>query len=502
MQSSLKTILAILMVPAFALAGEPANKDTTRDIDLTKISLKDDPFVAQLDSLMEVAFFREDLSADTSFRPLPEEVDSLFTVPVFSDSVYTARIANLDAQTPMALEYAPVVKQFIHLYSVRRRKQMSRMMGLAEYYFPMFEEHLAKYNMPLELKYLAVVESALNPTAQSWAGAKGLWQFMYSTGKLNGLELSSYVDERHDPLKSTEAACKYLTKLHDIFDDWNLALAAYNSGPGNVNKAIRRSGGYRDYWSIRPFLPRETRSYVPAFIAVNYVMNYAEEHQIYARGVKPSYFQTDTVEIKKTVSFDQLTELLEIDKATLQFLNPEYRYELIPADAEKAYYLTLPKNKIGLFVSNEDSIYALAAQNFKKENKNLPHYFKHGDAIYHRVQRGEVLGLIAERYGVGVSSVRRWNGIRGNMIRVGQRLKIYPRKMPDKQTQTASRSTQTKSDKSGKYVNYSVHYGESFYSIARKYPGISAENIMEWNNIANARSLKPGMRLKIYTEGS
>jgi membrane-bound lytic murein transglycosylase D len=340
--------------------------------------------------------------------------------------------------------------------------------------------------------------------ARSRVGATGLWQFMYPTGKMNGLSVNSYIDERNDPLKSTEAACLYLTHLYRIFDDWNLALAAYNSGPGNVNKAIRRSGGKKDYWAIRPFLPRETASYVPAFIAVNYIMTYYEEHLIYPTQLKPSFFSTDTVNIKERISFEQITTLIDISEEELEFLNPAYRHKLIPKKSKGHYPLVLPQDKIGLFVSNEDSIYKIAAQHFEENKASVPAETPLNDRVRHRVHRGEVLGTIAEKYGVSVRNIRDWNGLRGNTIRLGQRLTIYPRRMPSQKTatHTAKKSSPKKSspNKSGEYESYRVRNGETFYSIAKKYPGISAQNIMAWNGINNARRLKPGMTLKIYRE--
>lgn len=465
-------------------------------LDLDSIDLKDHPVAARLDSLLYLNYFQ----LSNQMASIDSSVLASAEVPDWHDTIYEARIKDLDALSPMALDYNPVVRSFIDLYSKRRREQVSRMLGLAHYYFPMFEQALDKYDMPLELKYLAVVESALNPTARSRAGAAGLWQFMYATGKLNGLQVNSYVDERHDPIKSTEAACKYLTTLYGIFNDWNLALAAYNSGPGNVNKAIRRSGGKTNYWEIRPFLPRETAGYVPAFIAVNYIMNYHEDHLIFPQDLKPSFFSTDTVVIREKVSFEQLSKLIAVSEEELQFLNPAYRYKVIPKIKSRPYNIVLPADKLGLFIANEDSIYSIAAQHFDQNKAKAPVVVEMNDRIRHKVRRGEVLGTIAEKYGVGVSSIRRWNGLRGNTIRVGQRLTIYPRRMPSTtaSTSSAAANNETKVVAQGDHKTYRVSTGETFYSIARKFPGVSAQNIMTWNGINNARRLKPGMTLKIY----
>lgn len=465
-------------------------------LDLDSIDLKDHPVAARLDSLLYLNYFQ----LSNQMASIDSSVLASAEIPDWHDTIYEARIKDLDALSPMALDYNPVVRSFIDLYSKRRREQVSRMLGLAHYYFPMFEQALDKYDMPLELKYLAVVESALNPTARSRAGAAGLWQFMYATGKLNGLQVNSYVDERHDPIKSTEAACKYLTTLYGIFNDWNLALAAYNSGPGNVNKAIRRSGGKTNYWEIRPFLPRETAGYVPAFIAVNYIMNHHEDHLIFPQDLKPSFFSTDTVVIREKVSFEQLSKLIAVSEEELQFLNPAYRYKVIPKIKSRPYNIILPADKLGLFIANEDSIYSIAAQHFDQNKAKAPVVVEMNDRIRHKVRRGEVLGTIAEKYGVGVSSIRRWNGLRGNTIRVGQRLTIYPRRMPSTtaSASSAAANNETKVVAKGDHKTYRVSTGETFYSIARKFPGVSAENIMTWNGINNARRLKPGMTLKIY----
>lgn len=499
----------VLFLPALLFGGNPKKGETDsivkpKLVALDAIQLEDDPFAARLDSLLSLSFFADlnqvRLNASDSINLWKT---TNVEAPRFSDSIYAERLSALNELSPMALGYNSTVKSYIELYSLRRREQVSKMLGLAQYYFPLFEQALDKYDMPLELKYLAVVESALNPMARSRVGATGLWQFMYATGKMNGLSVNSYIDERNDPIKSTEAACQYLTQLYRIFDDWNLALAAYNSGPGNVNKAIRRSGGQKDYWAIRPYLPRETASYVPAFIAVNYIMNYHEEHLIFPTQLKPSFFSTDTVNIKERISFEQITELINISEEELEFLNPAYRHKLIPKKSKGSYPLVLPLDKIGLFISNEDSIYKIAAQHFEETKTEVPAVVPMNDRVRHKVRRGEVLGTIAEQYGVSVSSIRNWNGLRGNTIRVGQRLTIYPRRMPAESVASStpkSPSPKTSPSKDGEYESYRVQNGETFYSIAKKYPGVSAQNIMAWNNIDNARRLKPGMTLKIYRE--
>lgn len=510
--------LSIFSVSGFAFSSsgpkaimQETDTDTIKKVDsldISEISLKDDPIAMRLDSLMKFSFFQDD-SAVFNTEEFVKTTDlESSVVPDFHDSIYEQRISLLDQQTPLDLDYNIYVKRYIDVYTKKRRQQVSRMLGLAKFYFPLFEEALDRHDIPLELKYLAIVESALNPKARSRVGATGLWQFMYATGKLNGLTVSSYIDERSDPLKSTEAACQYLSQLYGIFGDWNLVLAAYNSGPGNVSKAIRRSGGRTNYWEIRSFLPRETAGYVPAFIAVNYIMNHASDHYIYASNIKPSYFNTDTVSIKKQISLQQISDLIDVPVGDLEFLNPGYRHKIIPNKSKKGYHkLMLPASKMGLFIANEDSIYSIAQRDFAKKKVVLPKYVEMNDRVRHRVRSGEFLGSIARKYGVSVRSIKRWNGLRSDNIRVGQRLTIHPRRMPSSTTASTSTKTKTKTVQkkntpkpSGNYNVYVVKNGDSFYSIAKNYPGISAQNIMDWNNIANAKRLKPGMSLKIYTE--
>lgn len=492
---------ALLIFSPLLFAGDPdqeeegnEDKDSTAQHDFSNLGhyqLHDLPYTARLDSLMMMEIFAPDSSS--------AEADStlLTDYPEPADSIYRQRLEELNQRSPLHYTSNETVRAFIDLYAERRRAQVSRMLGLARYYFPMFEQTLDQYNMPLEIKYLAIVESALQPQAHSRAGAQGMWQFMYSTARKNGLRISSYVDERGDPLKATAAACRYLKKLHQLFGDWDLALAAYNSGPGNVSKAIRYADGHKDYWAIRPFLPRETAGYVPAFIAASYVMRYAEEHEIYPKNIKPSFFTTDTVHIQNKISFQQVSELLDIPMEELRFLNPSYRYEIVPGIPEDPYSLSLPKGKVGLFKYYEDSIYKIAAKHFQHSESSKPQYVELGEKHYHRVQRGEVLGSIAEKYGLGLSSLRRWNGLRGNIIHVGQRLTVYPRKMPETSTASQTTSPSGESSEDGP-VMHRVNSGESFYSIARRFPGISAQNIMDWNNYQQARHLKPGDQLKIY----
>lgn len=339
------------------------------------------------------------------------------------------RLASLNENTPFNLAYNPALEKVINSYLLYRKKYYPALMAKAKYYFPMFEQYLDQYDIPLEMKYLSIVESALKPKARSRVGAAGLWQFMYGTGKQFDLKVSSYVDERHDPVKATVAACKYLSQLFKIFGDWDLALAAYNSGPGNVRKAIKRSGGFTNYWNIRPYLPMETAGYVPAFYATMYIFEYANEHKIYSDLPKFFNFQTDTIQIKRTVSFDQISETINVDEKVLSFLNPAYKLDIIPHIKDRNYALRLPSNKIVEFLDKEKELYALADIDDAKREKPLPKYFEMDKRIRYKVRSGDYLGKIANKFGVRVSNIKRWNGLKTSSLKIGQRLYIYPKRI-------------------------------------------------------------------------
>jgi membrane-bound lytic murein transglycosylase D len=387
--------------------------------------IKDDFIAASLDSLANLTYF-EGFECATE-----EELKNVFGfdagyIPVYADSVYYSRLKKLNAASPVNLTYNQYVRDYIDMYAMKKRGLMQRVMGLAQIYFPMFEEQLDRFDMPLELKYLAIVESALNPVAKSRVGATGLWQFMYGTGKAYKLNVTSLVDDRRDPLKSTIAACEHMNDLYKIYDDWLLVLAAYNSGAGNVNKAIRRSGGKNTFWEIRPFLPLETRGYVPAFIAVNYVMAYAAEHNL--KAIQPLYqhYDIDTVIVKDVLSFNQIATQLNVPIEEIEFLNPAYKAHIIPATNENTYVLRLQKKFIPDFVNNEAQLYAYRAQSELEKEQILTLTKTVSQAEYHKVKRGENLGLIAGKYKCSVNDLKRWNKLRSTNIQIGQRLIVRP----------------------------------------------------------------------------
>jgi len=398
-----------------------AYKSSDKNKDSLKLAFLDDPAIAYFDSMLLANQRATKELFETEFQ------SSQKNTPRFSDSIYEMRIRHLNAESPMDLVYNPYVKQYIKVYTQQRRSQLSRMMGLAEYYFPMFEEVLDQYDLPLELKYLSIVESALNPRAKSWAGATGLWQFMFNTGREYDLTVSSYVDERMDPYRATVAACQFFEQSYALYGDWSLVLASYNSGRGNVNKAIRRSGGKKNYWRIRPFLPKETQSYVPAFIAVCYAMNYAEEHTIVASKPRVLFYETDTVTVKYQIDFEYLATSLDVPMSDLEFLNPSYKINVIPSLENRRYFLRLPVDKVGVFVANEDDIYAHFVKLDQEKQKSYPKYNEQDERIVYKVKSGEYLGKIALRYGCSVKKIRQWNNLKNDNIRVGQRLILYVR---------------------------------------------------------------------------
>lgn len=516
------------------------------------------PIFDMLDSLLHSSLFsNNDLWFDTANLNIygfkPDEV------PAYHDSIYFDRISRLNAATPIELTYNWHVKNFINLYAVQRRELTSRILGLAELYFPLFEEHLDRLDLPLELKYLAVIESALIPNARSRAGATGLWQFMYGTGKMYNLEVTSFVDDRSDPYKSTVAAAEHLRDLHRLYNDWLLALAAYNSGAGNVNRAIRRSGGKMDFWEISPYLPRETRGYVPAFIAVAYVMNYAAEHNLYP--VTPAFIhnEIDTVIVKDVLSFEQISEKLEIPVDQLKFLNPAYRHGLIPSTSGKQYVLRLPRQYIAGFITHEQALYEYKTREGIERENLMAKMENIREQQYHRVRSGENLGVIAHRYRVSVNDLRRWNNLRGSTIYAGQRLIVYPGsgyQTPSRPAASSSttvsgvtyhtvrsgenlglianrykvsvndlknwnsisgniiqpnqrlivsdpaRATQAASqDQDMSFIYYTVQQGDTLWDIAKKYEGVTIDQIKQWNNISNANRLRPGQKLKIGVKG-
>ena len=449
------------------------------------------------DSLLSIYYIQKKIAQSEEDYYDMDSVRFQSNVP---DSVYIERIRQMNSF--ITLPYNDIVKNYIIKYSEKMPTSIGKILGLCEYYMPIFQEIFNQYDMPEELRAMAVIESAMNPLAVSRAGAKGMWQFMYSTAKNYGLHIDSFVDERLDPIKSAHAAAQYLQDAYDIFGDWNLAIAAYNCGAGNVNKAIRRSGS-RAFWDIWPYLPRETRGYVPAFVGALYTMNYYKEH-----GIRPVSVETpahvDTMHINKMLHLKQVSELTGAPLEDLKNLNPQYRHEIIPGN-DRQYILRIPYTYTNSFIENEDSLYR-----HKSDVYFNPVTIKKikdggdGERIVYRVKSGDYLGRIAINHGTTVAKIKMWNNLKTNDIRVGQRLIIYrggkaPASKTSTQTTQAQAQVQAQPAKpipaGTPYIEYTVQSGESLYLIAKKFPGVSAQNIMDFNGIGS--NIKPGMKLKI-----
>ena len=470
-----------------------------------------------------------DLSVDIKNINIDEKVD--FELPT---ALLKSRLSAMDAKSPFNIEYNQGLENIIKSFLKNRKKSFERLMAISEYYFPMFEEAMARQNVPLEIKYLAVVESALNPKAVSKMGATGLWQFMFQTGKQYNLNINTYVDDRSDPLKASDAAALYMSNMYKIFGDWDLVLASYNSGPGNVAKAIRRSGGQQNFWNIRKFLPKETQGYVPAFLATMYIYEYHAAHGIVPNRAIIKHFATDTIMIKQQISFKQISDLLNIPISQLQLLNPSYKRDVIPFIAGENHFLRLPNDKVAIYTSNEDKIYAYTQYEASKRERP---YESRGIAIrdsltsdsertvvsktrYYKVKRGDSLSEIAGKFGVAISDLKKWNKLKSSKAPKGRNLKIYsyesvaiapkkvetkaPESKVDKAITDANTTVSDKNFKEEQVVsfvkttkNYKVRKGDNLGSIAAKYD-VSVSDIKEWNKLKK-NAISSGKILKIMT---
>ena len=452
------------------------------------------------DSLLNIWYVHK----KTEENDIAFDMDSVKFESNVPDEVYIERIKKMNSF--ITLPYNDIVKRYIILYSEKMPERMSNMLGLCSYYMPIFQETLNRYDMPEELKAMAIIESAMNPLAVSRAGAKGMWQFMYATAKMYGLHIDSFVDERLDPVKSADAAARYLQDAYEIFGDWNLAIASYNCGAGNVNKAIRRSGS-RAFWDIWPYLPRETRGYVPAFVGALYAMEYHKEH-----GIKPAAVQmpahVDTFKINKMLHLKQVSELTGAPLEELKNLNPQYRHEIIPGN-DREYILRLPYTYTNAFIEHEDSVYRHKAEVYF--NPTTIKRIKEGgdgERIVHKVKSGEYLGKIATKYRVSVNQIKKWNNLKSNNIRVGQRLVIYrggkgPVSTASSSSSTASKGSTTAASNgsSGSSASYhTVRSGDTLSGIATKY-GTTVTRIKELNGLTS-NNIKVGQRLKVKAGSS
>lgn len=467
-------------------------------------------FEKNLDEMVNLWFIKH--SESYTYQNRPDDIDTAY-IPQFSREEYAERIAKMNSVIPLV--YNNHVHAYIQVYGFRHRERVEVMLGLAEYYFPLFEEILEINNVPQELKYVAIIESALNPRARSRMGALGLWQFMPATGRMMGLAINSFVDERRDPILSTHAAALYLKQLHGMFNDWTLAIAAYNCGPGNVRKAITRSGGRRDFWEIYPHLPRETRGYVPAFIAAFYVFEHHADHNLFPRVVNYPK-AVDTVMVKEAMTFHQIAQVLNMPLQLLEDLNPKYKLGAIPK-TDEGMTLYLPIEYISPFIRMQNMVVSyrdslaqdsatIAKVNSIASNTQVP--------VYYTIKSGDNLSLIASWFDVKVSDLREWNNIRDNTIVAGRRMTIYVpehkqahyaaiNSMSFAQKQrmagntVATPQSQQQTSSSGRYETYTVRSGDTLWDIAQKYDNVSIADLRRLNNLSNSSRIHPGMVLKI-----
>jgi len=441
----------------------------------------------------------------------------------YPDSIYTKRIAKINSV--VKLNYNSIIRNHIHVYTIKKRPQFKVMLGLKDYYFPMIEDIFDYYGLPSELKYMAIIESALNPNAVNRrSGATGMWQFMYSTGRSYGLTINSIVDERRDPVKATHAAARYMRDLYDIYKDWILVIAAYNCGPGNVNKAIRRSGNKKDYWQIYYRLPRETRGYIPQFIAAAYAVNYYSDHNIQPIPVNFS-LATDTIMLNSDIHLTQVSEVLGIPHGELRALNPQYRTGLVPG-ATKPSSLTLPLNHLGDFIDLNDTIRSYKPEVYLNKavliadpsrSTFVPPDVKGKTKLIYTVKEGDNLGFISEWYRVGLSDLRYWNNISRNLIRIGQQLVVYvdpenaeyyskinSMSFAEKQMSVGksvapvsqvAQTTPAESDSD--YITHIVRNGDTIWDIVKIYGNVTTTEVLSLNNITNPQKIKVGQVLKI-----
>ncbi|MFI0489976.1 LysM peptidoglycan-binding domain-containing protein [Flavobacterium sp.] len=536
-----KTVLSLFLLASIHLFSQKVSSQETNlsYLDSIKKSFVKDEMASCVDSLWTKELSNidlyNDLENDIKTINIDQKVD--YELPT---ELLKARLKEMDAKSPFNIEYNEGLENIIKSFLKNRKKSFARLLALSDFYFPIFEEALDKQNVPLEIKYLAVIESALNPKAVSKVGATGLWQFMYQTGKQYNLSIDSYVDERSDPLKSTEAAATYLKKMYGIFGDWDLVLASYNSGPGNVAKAIRRSDGQQNYWNIRKNLPKETQAYVPAFLATMYIFEYHNEHGIRPDKSVVNHFSTDTIIVKKQMSFKQISDLLDIPVTQLQLLNPSYKLNVVPFYENQSHFLRLPKDKIAVFASNENRIYAYVQH--EKDLREKPFQVTRAIAIkdtinfttqritlpktkYYRVKRGDNLTEIADKYDVTVADLKKWNGLKKNTVSFGKNLKILTnesivktiRKEPkvvkkpieivsDNQKVVSVETKTGKSEVAKKPIKtdsltaetaylYVVQKGDNLGNIAKKY-NVTVEEIKTWNHLSDV-NIKLGASLQV-----
>lgn len=487
--------------------GEPI--EMTDDNDEFSV---DSPYASQeeyhnTDSLLSVWYVEHDISAADFELP---NVDDTVLVSNIPDSLIIERLNKMNSF--IKIPYNPIIKNYIVQYTQKMPGRIENIMGLARYWMPQFEDIFMEYDLPLELKAMAVIESALNTRAVSRARAKGMWQFISSTARRYNLEMTSYVDERFDPIRSCRAAAEYLRDAYDIFGDWSLAIASYNCGSGNVNKAIRRSGGGKDFWDVYSYLPRETRGYVPAFVAALYVLTYYPEHNIVPAQLSlPAH--VDTFMINRNLHFGQISENLGVSIEELRDLNPQYMYDIIPGDTHE-YLLRIPYNYTLAFIDKEnefygykDSLYFNPVKMKQIERGTSVATIPAGGYITYTVRKGDTLGGIARRYGTTVNNLKSWNNISGTTIRIGQRLRIYGKggttasssssTVASSSSASSAAKTAAATSTSGGYVMYTVTKGDTLWDISNKFDGVTLHDILAINGFTRNTKIYPGMKIKI-----
>jgi len=510
-------------IVATSVKKEPLTRKEV--LDSLKSTFVRDNIASCIDSLWMKELVSLDLYNELTFDIKNINVDEKVEYELPTE-LLKERLKKLDEKSPFNIEYNVGLENVIKSFLKNRKRAFERLMGVSQFYFPLFEESLAAQNIPLEIKYLSVVESALNPRAVSRVGATGLWQFMYQTGKQYGLKVDTYEDERSDPLKASKAATQYMKNMYAIFGDWDLVLASYNTGPGNVAKAIRRSGGKQNYWNIRPYLHKETQGYLPAFLATMYIFEYHKEHGIKPDRAVANHFATDTIMIKNAMTFKQISDLLDVPVAELQFLNPSYKRDEIPYITGENHYLRLPVNKVAVFTSNEDKIYAFVQYESNKRerpyerlaSRNTNESDNDGTISrikYHKVRRGDSLSEISDKYGITMAELKKWNHLRSNKAPMGRRLKIITKEAVASQDKkvtkpdttsvkesTAIASNSAKIFKEEKVISYKdvvkyhkVKRGDNLGEISDKY-GVSVAELKKWNKLRN-NNLMTGDNLKI-----
>lgn len=494
----IKRLTCFIYLMSFLL-GTPATAQEYKPKKQVDDTLQYEHFISVAENAL-IEYYKEISKQDNAEYIIKQLGYTDEDVPEFSDSIYCLRLTELNERSPFHLDCNEHVLNTIHYFAKKRRSFTQITLARSKLYFPMYEEKLAHHNMPIELKYLSVIESGLRPQVKSRAGALGLWQFMYRTGKMYGLTEDSYIDERMDPEKATEAACLYLKKLYSMYNDWNMALAAYNAGPGNVNKAIRRSGGKMTYWEIRPYLPKETQGYVPNFIAMSYMMTHYAEHNIKPLEQIVFDFELDTVCLKQGVHMASIDSVIGVSVEEIQRFNPIYKTSYIPKTTPKQC-ISLPVNYIKNWIAFEDSIYRLDSLIYTlpsletvKSTQNNETKSQPEGTVLHSVNSGETLSSIARKYGTSVPKLMEWNNLKSTNLRVGQKITIYGKiSAPAIKEESTDPPVEVSTDGA---VYHTIQSGDNFWDLSKNY-GTTVDEIERLNTGLDPQDLKAGQKVRV-----